>query len=49
MRRPTSSAICGVDQTWGYAALGLAAHNVNGAYYLTPNNVNNGHPHEKYG
>ena len=38
-----------VDQSWGYAALGLAAHNVNAAYYGAPNNVNNGHPNEKYG
>ena len=38
-----------VDQTWGYAGLSTAIHDVSGAYYNTPNNFNNGHPADKYG
>ena len=38
-----------VDQAWGYAGVSLALHDVSGAYWFTPNNVNNGHPADKYG
>jgi hypothetical protein len=38
-----------VDQTWGYAGISTAIHDASGAYYQTPNNVNNGHPTDKFG
>ena len=38
-----------VDQTWGYAGISTAIHDASGAYYGTANNVNNGHPADKYG
>jgi hypothetical protein len=38
-----------VDQAWGWAGVSAALHDVSGAYWLTPNNVNNGHPADKYG
>ena len=38
-----------IDQAWGYLGLSTAIHDVSGAYYLSPNNVNNGHPADKYG
>ncbi len=38
-----------VDQAWGYAGISTAIHEVSGAYYNNPNNVNNGHPADKYG
>ncbi|MGE0039487.1 MAG: hypothetical protein AB7S93_28200, partial [Xanthobacteraceae bacterium] len=38
-----------VDQAWGYVGFSTAIHEASGAYYQTPNNVNNGHPADKYG
>jgi hypothetical protein len=38
-----------VDQAWGYAAVAVAIHDASGAYWGTPNNVNNGHPADKFG
>ena len=38
-----------VDQAWGFAGISAALHNSSGAYYNTINNVNNGHPEDKYG
>jgi hypothetical protein len=38
-----------VDQAWGYVGLSTAIHDASGAYYGTGNNVNNGHPADKYG
>ena len=38
-----------IDQAWGYAGISTAIHDVSGAYYQTPDNVNNGHPSDKYG
>jgi hypothetical protein len=37
------------DQSWGYISASTALHEVAGAYYLTGNNVNNGHPDDKWG
>jgi hypothetical protein len=38
-----------VDQAWGFAGVSCAIHDTSGAYYLTPNVVNNGHPADKLG
>ena len=38
-----------VDQAWGWAGISAMLHDVSGAYWLAPNNVNNGHPADKYG
>ena len=38
-----------LDQAWGYWSLSGAMHDVAGAYYGTPNNVNNGHPTDTKG
>src|SRR5262249_9690017 len=38
-----------VDQAWGWAGASLAIHEVGGSYYLSPNNINNGHPADRYG
>ncbi len=38
-----------VDQAWGYAGISTAIHDASGAYYGAANNVNNGHPADKYG
>ena len=38
-----------IDQAWGYLGLSTVIHDVSGAYYQTGNNVNNGHPPDKYG
>jgi porin-like protein len=48
-RMPDVVANWRVDQAWGYAGVSAAAHEAGGAYYLTPNNVNNGHPADKLG
>ena len=37
-----------VDQAWGFAGISAALHDASGAYYGA-NNVNNGHPADKYG
>jgi hypothetical protein len=49
MRMPDVIANIRLDQAWGYWSLSGALHDVAGAYYLTPNNVNNGHPTDKKG
>ena len=38
-----------VDQDWGYVGVSAAIHEAGGAYYLTPNLVNNGHPPDRLG
>ena len=38
-----------VDQAWGFMGISGALHDLSGGYYLTPNNVNNGHPADKLG
>jgi hypothetical protein len=38
-----------VDQAWGFAGVSAAIHDASGAYYGTPNSVNNGHPADKLG
>ena len=48
-RVPDVVANLRVDQAWGFAGISAALHNASGAYYQTPNNVNNGHPEDKYG
>jgi hypothetical protein len=48
-RVPDIIANLRVDQAWGFAGVSVAMHDVSGAYYLTPNSVNNGHPADKYG
>jgi hypothetical protein len=48
-RLPDIIANLRVDQAWGYAGVSYAIHDVSGGYYLTPNNVANGHPDDKIG
>jgi hypothetical protein len=48
-RLPDVIANLRVDQAWGYAGVSGAIHDVSGAYWLNPNNVNNGHPADKIG
>src|SRR5205085_2336252 len=38
-----------IDQAWGFIGISGALHDVSGAYWFTPNVVNNGHPADKYG
>jgi hypothetical protein len=38
-----------VDQAWGFAGVSAVLHDASGAYYATPNVVNNGHPRDTYG
>ena len=38
-----------IDQAWGYLGLSTVIHDASGAYYQSGNNVNNGHPPDKYG
>ena len=38
-----------IDQAWGYLGVSTAIRDFSGAYYQSPNNVNNGHPPDKYG
>jgi porin-like protein len=38
-----------VDEKWGFAGVSVVLHDASGAYYLAPNNVNNGHPADKLG
>jgi hypothetical protein len=49
MRMPDVIANIRLDQAWGYWSLSGALHDNAGAYYLTPNNVNNGHPTDRKG
>ena len=48
-RVPDVVANLRVDQAWGFAGISVALHDTSGAYYNFPNNVNNGHPEDKYG
>jgi hypothetical protein len=48
-RVPDVIANLRVDQAWGYAGVSAAIHDASGAYFLTPNNVANGHPADKLG
>jgi Porin subfamily len=49
MRMPDVVANLRIDQAWGFVGLSGAVHDVSGAYYLTADNVNNGHPADKLG
>lgn len=49
MRMPDVVGQLRVSQTWGFAAVAFALHDVAGAYFGTPNNVANGHPADKKG
>jgi hypothetical protein len=49
MRMPDVIVNLRYDQTWGYLSVSGAVHDLAGAYFLTPNNVNNGHPTDKKG
>jgi hypothetical protein len=48
-RVPDIIANLRVDQAWGFAGISASLHDASGAYYNTGNNVNNGHPEDKYG
>jgi hypothetical protein len=48
-RVPDIIANLRIDQAWGWAGASAALHDVSGAYWLNGNNVNNGHPADKYG
>src|SRR5436190_13054558 len=48
-RVPDVIANLRVDQAWGFVGVSAAAHEASGAYYLTANNVNNGHPADRVG
>ena len=48
-RVPDVVANLRVDQAWGFAGISAALHDASGAYYATPNVVNNGHPEDRYG
>jgi hypothetical protein len=48
-RVPDLIANLRVDQAWGFAGVSVALHDVSGAYFGSPNSVNNGHPDDKYG
>ena len=48
-RVPNIIANLRVDQAWGFMGISGALHDASGAYYGTPNNVNNGHPADKFG
>ena len=48
-RVPDIIANLRVDQAWGFAGISGALHEVGGAYWLSPNSVNNGHPNDKLG
>src|SRR6185503_3129550 len=48
-RVPDIIANLRVDQAWGFAGISAALHDASAAYYNTPNNVNNGHPEDRYG
>jgi hypothetical protein len=49
MRMPDVVANVRVEQAWGYWSFSGALHDVAGAYYGAPNNVNNGHPTDRKG
>jgi hypothetical protein len=38
-----------IDQSWGYAGVSGAIHQVGGAYYLSPDSTLNGHPSDAIG
>ena len=48
-RVPDIIANLRLDQAWGFVGISAALHDASGAYYATPNVVNNGHPEDKYG
>ena len=48
-RVPDIIANLRLDQAWGFVGISAALHDASGAYYATPNLVNNGHPEDKYG
>jgi Porin subfamily len=48
-RVPDMAAVLRVDQAWGFAGISGVLHDASGAYFGTPNNVNNGHPNDKLG
>ena len=48
-RVPDIAAVLRVDQAWGLAGISAVLHDASGAYFGTPNVVNNGHPSDKFG
>ena len=48
-RVPDVIANLRLDQAWGFVGISAALHDASGAYYATPNVVNNGHPEDRYG
>jgi hypothetical protein len=48
-RFPDVIANLRVDQAWGFAGVSAAIHDASGGYFLTANNVNNGHPADRLG
>src|SRR6476619_3292675 len=48
-RVPDIIANLRVDQAWGFVGISAALHDASGAYYATPNVVNNGHPEDRCG
>jgi hypothetical protein len=48
-RVPDVVANLRVDQAWGFAGVSAALHDASGAHYGFPDNVQNGHPEDKYG
>ncbi len=48
-RFPDVIANLRVDQAWGFVGVSGAIHDASGAYYVTGNNVNNGHPADRLG
>jgi hypothetical protein len=48
-RNPDIVANLRVDQAWGFFGISGALHDSSGAYFATPNNVNNGHPADRLG
>lgn len=49
IRMPDVVANLRVDQAWGFAGISGVIQEASGAYYLTPDLVNNGHPADKLG
>ena len=45
-RVPDIIANLRLDQAWGFVGISAALHDASGAYYATPNLVNNGHPED---
>ena len=48
-RAPDVVANLRVDQAWGFLGVSGVLHEASGAYFLTPDGVNNGHPADRLG